>query len=185
MQPFRFDVGCVSKLWCFECPKFVLDSVDADSRPITRPVPANPKKSKFVIDLRFALILHVDRVRHISEILNSVVSRVAIKVVNVFRPFSIDIQPSETVRAVWNLAYLNLLVLFRCAAACRLPGSYAALRNDPSKRAGFWAVVEKFAQTLRGKIGVSHDAPSKRIGQRPACVSSTCGLRYFSALRPT
>jgi hypothetical protein len=40
--------------------------------------------------------------------------------------------------------------------------------------------VNKLAQLLRGKIGLSHEVPFTRIGQRPVSVSSTCGLRHFS-----
>jgi hypothetical protein len=50
----------------------------------------------------------------------------------------------------------------------------------PSKHTGFWCVIKNFAQTLRGKIGLSHDAVLSQIGQKLTCVSAHGGLRYFN-----
>ena len=181
VQALGRQVCGVGELWGFENPQFCFLPCDAYGRPEAGTVPTYTQKSKRIVYLRLALVLHVDRVRHTPEILNSVVRRVAINVVDMFRPLAVNVQPSKSMRAVWGFAYLNLLVLFRCAATGWFPGPHAAPCNDPSKRASVWVVVKKFAQTLRGKIGLSHDAPSKRIGQRPVSVSSTCGLRYFRA----
>lgn len=65
--------------------------------------------------------------------------------------------------------------------AGRLATQTASPIIQPRKEAGFWIVVEKFAQALRSKIGRSHDALQLLIGQRPGSVSALAGLRYFSA----
>ena len=54
--------------------------------------------------------------------------------------------------------------------------------NQPRKQASLRVVMKQLAQTLRGKIGFSHDAPFQRIGQRLACVFSTCGPRHFNLI---
>jgi len=52
-------------------------------------------------------------------------------------------------------------------------GTYA-----PREYASFRIVVKKFAQTLRCKIGFSHDALQMLIGQRPGAIRS----RYSASL---
>jgi hypothetical protein len=51
--------------------------------------------------------------------------------------------------------------------------------NPPRKHSRFRVVVKQFAQALRGKIGLSHDAPQMLIGQRPGSVDALAGLCYF------
>jgi hypothetical protein len=68
------------------------------------------------------------------------------------------------------------------------PGVCSGLPSGPSlcptgKRAGVWVVVEKFTQTLCGKIGLSHDALLMLIGQKPGSVSALAGLLHFTTLR--
>ena len=62
------------------------------------------------------------------------------------------------------------------------PGPTAGI-HQPGEHTGVQVVMEKLAQTLRGKIRGSHKALQLLIGQRPAGVSSTCGLRYFTGAR--
>jgi hypothetical protein len=45
---------------------------------------------------------------------------------------------------------------------------------------GFWIVVKKFAQQFCGNIGLSHDAPYQRIGQRPGRVSALPGFAILA-----
>ena len=50
----------------------------------------------------------------------------------------------------------------------------------PRKFSGLRIVMKKIAQTLRGKIGLSHDALQLLIGQRPGSVSALAGPRHFN-----
>lgn len=102
------------------------------------------------------------------------------------RPFTMNIQPRKSMSDI--AASVNLA---GDVSACDLPLHTAS--NEPSKLwsltypsqvSGIWVVVKKFAQACCGKIGLSHDAPYKRIGQRPRCVTSTSRLRHFSGILP-
>ena len=63
-----------------------------------------------------------------------------------------------------------------------LPGAAPNSRNAPFEVAGFRVVIEKFAQTLRRKIGSSHEAVLSLIGQRPDGVGSTARASLFSGI---
>lgn len=116
------------------------------------------------------------------EIANSVVIWIAVDVVKkIFRRAACFKYPRKDVRPVGDALDPDKPV----APNIDGPGNVASASvftwlDFPSKNASLRIVVKKLAQTLRGKIGLSHDAPVKRIGQRPVSVSSTCGLRYFS-----
>ncbi len=126
-------------------------------------------------------VLAVDGLSYVSQLANSIVSGFAVDVVNLpGGPNAMHIQPCKAMRSIAPAVNHDDRVAVCDTAStpswlCR-PSS----KNAPSKYASFGVVVKKLAQALRGKIGLSHDAPVKRIGQRPVSVSSTCGLRYFS-----
>jgi hypothetical protein len=73
------------------------------------------------------------------------------------------------------------------AGAVRLPSRIAwpdsTIRtialDTPSEHARYRVVVKKFAQTLRGKIGLSHEALQLLIGQRPAAIRSRLRASLF------
>lgn len=101
----------------------------------------------------------------------------------IFRPLSGHVQPSELVRsssrAIDNKADIPDIIDMPSAGACDCcPATVDKPREDTCLR----VVVQKFAQTLRSKIGLSHEAPPVRIGQRLASVCSTARASLFSAL---
>lgn len=128
-----------------------------------------------------ALILRVFRVSDFAQIANSVVAFVTVDVVkDAAWKDAMHIKPSQSVRPEGGT------IDFDDSITLLSPTGYVACEclavagvDSPPKDSGFWIVMKKFAQTLRGKIGLSHDAVLSLIGQRPACVGSTCGLRYF------
>ena len=143
---------------------------------------ANAAQLQFAIRLREGLILVVQRVRNGAQVAYSVVRLAPVDVVNFTRrPFAINVQPRQTVRKEARPINADVDVSIRCVES---PGDRSSCSPAPSSFVGevsrIGVVVKNFAQTLRGKIGLSHDAPIMLIGQRPVSVSSTCGLRYFS-----
>lgn len=190
VQALRREVGRVGEFWRLVCAYPHLFSVDGYYRAkfLSFWVVANAEKPGFVVFRRAALVLRIYLNADAAQIRKSVVSFISVNMVNhPSRPRPEDVQGGESMRKVVRPGNADSYVFPRRRVT---PGhiAYSNLVRSligPHKDASVLVVVEKFAQTLRGKICLSHDAPSKRIGQRPACVSSTCGLRYFSALRPT
>lgn len=185
VQPsFGRKVCIMRRLWRTEITKadaFVIDR--NNSAPLVRSLFSlmNSKKSVCLVFVRFALILTIHLHGHIAQIFKSVVTCVAIGVVN--RPFWVaarHVEPRQSVGLVNNAINRDVEVSALLWTAGNLPDfNSAAGLHKPRKNTRLWIVVKKFAQTLRGKIGLSHDALLLLIGQRPVSVSSTCGLRYF------
>jgi len=141
----------------------------------------NAKNAELVVFLCRVPILLIYAYRHIAQILNSIVRWIAVNVIDMVRGLhAMNVNPRESVRQIRTTVDPNPQISLPIIASC--DGSslgVAAGADAPRKHARFAVVVKKFAQTLRGKIGLSHDAVLSLIGQRPVSVSSTCGLRYF------
>jgi hypothetical protein len=145
---------------------------------------ANPKQSaRKIAGVRGALVLRILGSRDIAKIDQAVVGSNSIDVVDLaHRPRGVMIKPSQPVLQVRGAIYANPSVSTRR----RSTGSNSSRQvfswlPSPSKAPILWVVVEKFAQTLRGKIGLSHDAVLSLIGQRPRSVCALSGLRHFNA----
>jgi hypothetical protein len=145
------------------------------------PVPTDSKVSAFAVSSGGNLVLHVLRPSRWAKIAYSVVGPVSVDVVGVvLRKFAMHVHPRKPVGVVNDFVQTDAQV-----AALHVPRNrsknHALPRFGMGEYSGVGVVVKKLAQTLRGKIGLSHDALLMLIGQRPACVGSTCGLRYFNA----
>jgi hypothetical protein len=179
MNAFGVKVSGMGLFWAFKTADCVVFAV---KKYLCQPsfssfVPSDAKQSRaFIAALRSSLILEILASAYISQIAKRVVGSIAINMVDIkCRPLAGHIQPRKAVRPVAFPIDKNKQVAFAVVAP---NNGFRAL--NAQKLASFGIVVKKFAQTLRGKIGLSHEAPVKRIGQRPVSVSSTCGLRYFS-----
>jgi len=145
-----------------------------------RRMPSNTFNTRFAVSCN-ALVLHVFGAICRAQIGPSVVSAVAVDVVNFVRgPFARHIEKRKPVSKIGFPANTDLgiaLGLEPCGCPCGPP----ALGDKPSEYSRLGIVVEKFAQTLRGKIGLSHAVvPLKQwFGQRPASADNASGLRYF------
>lgn len=146
--------------------------------------PVDSKKPAFRIHIGPPNIFPVNALWHIAQIAKAIVRRVPIHVIYLMdRPFSSYVKQSQPVTKLVRASNGYCDVATLCPAPCAHAGPINAGfpgSHEPRKNARLGVVVKKFAQTLRGKIGLSHDAPRKRIGQKPVSVSSTCGLRHFS-----
>ena len=177
------QVGRVRSFLRGEGPKVVVNTFNVNSRYPAGLALGDAHQSMLAVEMRAALVLLIDCLRNIAQVSYRVVSGVAVLMVDLsIRPNATHVQPREAMRPVVMTSNADLDVTSAVAASgARLVASLASW-VAPAKYAGFWVVMKKFAQTLRGKIGLSHDAVLSLIGQRPARVDSTGGLRYFSGL---
>lgn len=174
-------VSGVRSIWRREHAEVVVGAVNVDPRHPAGLAPGDAHKAVRIVSVRASLILLVDVLRNIAQVVYLVVARVAVSVVKLaFGPLAMHVQPSKTVGAVVVTVYSDLDVAAAIHAASeRLIGRLAAW-IEPTEMTSSGVVAEKFAQTRGGKIGGSHGAVPSQSGQRPACVSSTSGPRYFS-----
>lgn len=175
---FRYDVGVISLFRRVECPKVHTLSVFSDNSPPSIAVTTCPKNAAaFVGEWGFASVLCVPFVRYIAQVVNAVIGRITIFVVNLIdRPNTIDVQPRQAVRLVSFAInpYPNATALINST------GIFATmLTSGSNKDAGVWIVVKQLAQSLRGKIRLSHDAVPLLIGQKPGRVISACSASSF------
>lgn len=151
-------------------------------------VTSNAKVATRVSRLRAALVLHIHGCRNIAQVVKSVVRLITVNVVNVSgRPSPSHEKPRETMRAEKTVIEADSNIPMHAFGPSNIAGTRpeALPRYQARENTCLRVVMQKFAQTLRSKIGLSHDAVLSRSGQRPACVSSTCGLRYFSGNHAT
>jgi hypothetical protein len=129
-------------------------------------------------------VLSVHRGRHVAQIFNSIVRRVSVYVVEVLsRPLSIHMQPRKSMSKEGSVIEADDDVsIFSEVARSVARFAVPLAGNPPGEHSRVQVVIEKFAQTLRGNIGLSHETLQSLIGQRPARVSARCGLRYCGAI---
>lgn len=137
-----------------------------------------------VADWRSPLILLIGTMAGLSQVRKTIVCPVAVHVVNLLRrPFSGHIEPREAVGLVCvSVAAHAPVSIAGIKASCTFSVAASGATFCPCECARLGIVVNKFAQTLRGKIGSSHDAVLSLIGQKPGSIRSRSRLRYFSGL---
>lgn len=127
-----------------------------------------------------SLVLQVLALGCLAEIRESVIRRVTRNVVQAGRrPSPVNVQPSQTVRFVQTAIDADSDVaasIFVARNGFRLPTTG---RYKPRERPGDGVVLKQFAQACCGKIGGSHDALQKLIGQMPASVFTTARASAF------
>lgn len=135
-----------------------------------RCVPSYPKKpAAFVVAPGDALVLGVGWRRRASEICNSVVGFIAVDVVcHLARPLSVHVKPSKPMGGVSLAVNANDNIASLCCLAGNFSNAESLPLGDADKNSSIRIVVKQLAQSLRGKIGLSHEAVLSLIGQRPA-----------------
>lgn len=178
-------IRCVRLFWRIKSTK-VLSSALGDYLCLESPAVSgvlNPEKSKLIEAPSSALILDVHLSGHISQIRPAVVGSNAIDVVRYAnRPCSGHVQEREPVRSAACLIDSDVdvpEVLSLAPSNATFPG--ARLVVAPGEDACQRVVVKNFAQARGGKIGSSHDALQKLIGQRPATISRRVRASLFSS----
>lgn len=168
--------GKVAEVFCF--------SVVFYGRPKAVAVWNYAKYAAFAVNPCAAKILLIFRGVRLAKIFNSIVRAVTVDMVHLMRRiFTGHVKPRKPV------SFVRVAINFDDSIAVTKTSSNIALfdlaparRIEPRKNAGFWIVVEKLADALCGKIGLSHAvSPVKKwFGQRPVSVCALDRLRYFS-----
>lgn len=176
----RVKIGLVGSLLRRERPEVEVFPVDTDSchPPPIFGVVVSPKLSIFGVP-----VLLVKQIGGFSKVANTVVRLYSIDVVNVFfGPTAIRVQPSKSVNLVLVHVdtHLEIPVMVKPVEGCASFAASPPKADYSGENTGIWVVMKKLAQACCGKIGLSHDAPYQRIGQRPGRVCSTSRLRHFS-----
>lgn len=141
---------------------------------------ADAKKTRKIARGCGSVVLGVFDTRNKAQVLYSVVAPSSVYVVYLLpRQTPLSMYPSKAMGQVQSAKNLNLNISVGVGCSGSISDADALVRSTPSKDASFRVVVKQLAQTLCGKIGLSHDVPPVRIGQRPARVDSTGGLRHF------
>lgn len=161
-----------------------MDSLSIKSNQGSPSVPtfANTKNSARTVLVRALSVVRIGAFINVAKVGDPIVRSDPVDVVDhKARPFPVHVEPRKSVPSVQPTINLNADIPVCIGAGhCASPSATSSVR-PPSKEAGRLVVVKKFAQTLRGKIGLSHEAVLSLIGQRPAGVSSTAaGLAIFA-----
>lgn len=98
------------------------------------------------------------------------------------RPFTMDVKPRKPMLVMVHTVDSDPSVPTVDSPSTTAARGCAPFCHQPGEDASLWVVVKKFAQALRGKIGLSHEALQLRIGQMPACVCALGGLRYSNGV---
>lgn len=184
MFPLHLQVGILRKLWCFKRAKVLNAPVNHDGRSPFFSVLTNSKQTGLTAFRRAVHVLHVHAFASRPKIAKPVVASIPVHVVNALcGPIAVNVQPNKSMGLVVPTVHANHYIPVCGYTSGNVSGFVLAVGqgNPPSQKPTIGRVIQKFAHALRGKIGLSHDAPRKLIGQRPACVDSTCGLRHFSS----
>lgn len=144
--------------------------------------PSNTSKSSYVFGARwlvFSILFYGGSAKVIPVIFGAFA---VFMVDDMGRPGASHIEPREAMPAKSlsvNLD-LNVRILSCFDGSCNGANSHSVGGgHNPSKQPRLGIVVKDFAQSLRGKIGLSHDALQLLIGQRPAGVDSTARASSF------
>ena len=178
-------IGGVRYFFCTEVAKVAVLSAASDRcSPLVAPlVKGHAKDSRFAIASCASLILQVFAARCFAQIRQSVIRPDAVDVVDIgSRPHSSHVQPSKAVGGV----YLATDAESDVAVLIQTPRAIANLSRagtcQPGKHSRLRAIAHKLAQALGRYNFFSHDVAFLRWDQRPACVTTACGLRYFNGV---
>lgn len=145
-------------------------------------VEVSAQQTALTSGLGFPLVLQVFALADNAKINDPVVVTNAVDVVNLTsRPDSVSVKPCKPMRRKSFRPNSDANVTFPTKRAGQTTGRYAVNgANTPGKNPRLGIVMKQLAQTFCGKIGLSHDALQKLIGQRPGSVGSGLGLRHLS-----
>lgn len=183
----RADIRSMSLFWSVKHPK--VDAFAVYLYPGAPSVAADAwmfkdaEESTLAIHARIAEVLFVLAVSYVAKIADAIVARIPVDVINLAaRPFAINVQPREPVRVVPSVVYRNEVgaAWSQCSLERNADTASAASVDKPFKVASVRCVPQNVAKSLRGKIGISHDALQMLIGQRPVGVRAPSGLAILA-----
>ena len=172
---FRLYVRIVGFLRRNKMAESKFFTIDHDGRSPLISMSGNTEKAAFVSNVSMSYVLQIDGMRNIAQIDKSVIGGLSVDVVNrVLRPIAGHVQPCQSMRKI----SLRINVKKKMPTTNVCPGGLANIRMNyfraPNENPRLGVVMHKFAQALRCQWDnvFSHDAPRKRIGQRPVDVFS-------------
>jgi hypothetical protein len=126
------------------------------------------------------LVLFVLPAIGFSKVIPSIVGSIAVYVVYLIRrPLSGHVKPSEAMGGVPPVFKHHADVASNHLTTGSISWFSCSALYLVGKCSGALVVLKKFAQTLCGNIGGSHEAVLSLIGQRPACVTSAVRASLF------
>ena len=139
------------------------------------------RKAAGVVRVKPALVLCVDVPVYVSQIGNAVVPDVAVDVIDMAaRHRSCVPEPNKSVQSVFcavdSRSKISVLIDGLDCLSDKIRPKFA---GDAHPSISLWCVVKNFAQSLRGKIGLSHEAVLSLIGQGFAGVASAVRTSPF------
>ena len=179
------DVGRVGEFWRGEGTKVLYFAVCLYMRAKAVAKFVCPKKaSGLVRGPGTPCVLTVYGIGYVPEVTKPVVILDSVDMVNLkYREGPALIKPREPMRKIQDSINTDHYVATPGNAAGQPLAGYAiASRCAPRKNASLGIVVKQLAQSLRGKIGLSHEAVLSLIGQRPGRVDSACPASLFSRM---
>ena len=180
---FCLDVGGMCKFWRVKNTEVSLYARHPNLRSPFSIGEINTKIPALIIFVWESLILAIGSTRYISKVANSIVRPIAVDVVNLIdRPRSVYIEPCQTMCVIENTIDHYLKMPIVPGASCLVSSHGIGFAQNPRKNSGALVVVEEFAQSLCGKINLSHAVvPFKQwFGQKPWSVSALPRLRHFN-----
>jgi len=140
------------------------------------------RNSNLAVKAMTVCVLHVLKLRNITKIRPSIVVSDAVSMIYLtFREVSKHIQKGEPMLSYANAIDHRVSVSVPWVNATHnRPHGKSSAAYASSENASSRIVVQQFAQSLRGKIGLSHDAVLSRIGQRLAGAINTARASLFS-----
>ena len=180
---FGTHVCGMSILYGIERSQITPFAVDTDAGYVFTTGFEDSKHSSATIRAGLALVLHLFASRYFAEIVDRIVRAIPIDVINLAgRPPAENVEPCQTMRFSLSASDFNTDVSEVIGVTSHFVGARAvgASAFKPSKHASFRIVMKAFAQIFRSKIGLSHKALQKLIGEKPERDSTRFGLRYFS-----
>jgi len=163
---FGFQISLMRFFWSGKQPQTNRFVVDFDfCQPLVIFL-ANACKTTFVIPA--LAILRILRISGFSQIDNSIVFPVAVNVVQLMRgPFSLNVQPCQTVRGVKYIVKSDRNVsMFHAATRC-VSWPAPPTRHVPTKNSNIWVVRHKRFKAILGDVFAVHDL--NNIMQVKAC----------------
>lgn len=180
-------VGLVRLFWSIKCSyAYCFSKCGYGDAPCSASSLTRTHKPRFASSSCPFCVLIVCVLRNISQVAESVIASNIIDMVNyVLRPLAMNVKPSKSVAKIFFAFkfYRKIAPLVGVASRDVANVNISVLsKSGENTRLGI--VVQKFFEPLLGqcKIVRSHAVVLLRqwFGQKPACASNACGLRYFN-----
>lgn len=141
-----FNVNSMSFFGGVKSPKEFGFPIDAYFGLPAASIRFDAKESAPVICPRISFVLHIDGLRNVAQVVNSVVRSVAVNVINVsVRPFAMNVEPNKSMSESCVTVNHKLKVASRWITG-NLSSQGLPFGNFPAKDASLWVVGKKLVE---------------------------------------